>query len=84
MLLMGMYIFHFPEGLLLLHTVVHFFRDPEGSLPSHTVRAFHPRSRRIASVVHSTRFFRPPKGRFRYARSTHSFHFPEGLLPVRM
>ena len=67
MLLMGMYIFHDPEGLLLSHTFVHFFRDPEGSLPSHTVRAFLPRSRRFASVVHASRFFR----------------FPEGSLPLR-
>ena len=84
MLLTGMYIFHSPEGLLLLHAVVHFFHDPEGSLPSHTVRAFHPRSRRIVSVWHPCVSSMSPKGRFRLARSIHSFHFPEGLFPVRM
>lgn len=78
MLLTGIYIFHFPEGMLLLHmfvrcfrdpegslllhTVARFFRNPEGSLPSHTVRAFHPRSRRIVSVGHTIRFIHAPEG----------------------
>jgi hypothetical protein len=57
-----MYNFRNSEELLPSHTVVHFFYDPEGSLPSHTIRAFLPRSRRFASVVHSMRFFRVPEG----------------------